>query len=436
MKKKLVSALLVAAMATSLVACGGKEDTNSQAGKNEGKDTQSEVSKDDALKALIEATKDPVDLTVWCSEQENWQTEMKKITEDFKALYPDVTFNFTIGAESEANAKDDLLKDPEAGGDVFVFADDQITELAKAKILQEVTTTYTYDMAENYEEDAMNAASVDGKQYAYPLTTNGYFLFYNKDFVSDEQAGSWEGLLEAAKACDGVIGMDMGNAWYVYGWFAGAGLTCTFADDGASNVCDWNSTTNTPTGAAVGKYIMDLSANPEFQSIGDGDSRTLKITIDGKEKNIIGYVDGLWAANDYTKAIGDKLGAAKLPTFNIDGKDYQMGGFKGYKMVGVNAYSKNPGWSMIFAEYLTSAKTQAEIYETLGEGPANKNTASVANSPAIAGSMAQLPYSDFQRVGGNFWTPGASLGTTLYEGTKDIQKALDDAVTGITAPAQ
>ena len=77
MKKKLVSALLVAAMATSLVACGGKEDTNSQAGKSEGKDTQSEVSKDDALKALIEATKDPVDLTVWCSEQENWQNEMK-----------------------------------------------------------------------------------------------------------------------------------------------------------------------------------------------------------------------------------------------------------------------------------------------------------------------------------------------------------------------
>ncbi len=34
---------------------------------------------------------------------------------------------------------------------------------------------------------ASDAATVDGKLYAYPLTAdNGYFLFYNKAYLSDQ----------------------------------------------------------------------------------------------------------------------------------------------------------------------------------------------------------------------------------------------------------
>ena len=452
MKKKVLSALLVAAMTASMVACGASEGTNNNdtpaADNNTNADAPADNTADapadnatdapaddtadaaDPIANLIAATTDTVSLTLWCSEQENWQNAMASIVEEFKAQYPDVTFDISIGAESEANAKDDLLNDVEAGADVFVFADDQVNELVTAGALNPVQTTFTYDLNTAYSDATLEAASVGDQLYAYPLiASNGYFLFYDSNYVTAEQAGSWEGLIEAAKACDGVIGMDFGNAWYLYSFFAGAGCQATLADDGINTVCDWNSA----TGVDVANAIMEIASNDCVLSVGDQDAR--KMEVNGK--HMIAYVDGTWAASDIENALGNGYAATKLPTFTVGGQAVQMGSFSGYKLVGVNAYSKNTGWAMVLAEYLTSAETQVKLYEATGEGPANIDAAALASSPALEALLAQSPYADLQRVGGNFWTPGNSLGASLFEGgVADVQALLDEAVAGITAPVQ
>lgn len=436
---KAVALGLVATMAMGLVACGdestGNESTSEtkqvqEESKTETTAETTEVAKSDAsaIDTLIAATEGTVPLTVWCSELESYQTVMAQIVEDFKAQYPDVTFEFTIGAESEANCKDDVLKDVEAAADVFVFADDQINELVQAGALQPVVTTYTYDVAEAYGEGTISAASVDGKLYAYPLSaSNGYFLYYNSEFVSEEQAGSWEGLLEAAKASGKKIGFDFGNVWYTYGWFAGAGLTATLADDGVNTVCNWNEA----PGADVAQYINDLCANEEVVSIGNADAMTMMANGE-----LIAYVDGTWDAGTVKEAYGANYAAAKLPTFTAAGNTYQMGSFAGYKFVGVNAYSKNVGWSMLFAEYVTNEANQVKIYEATADGPANSAAAAQASSPELEALAAQSAFATLQRVGGNFWSSGNTLGATLFDGTADVQAALDEAVAGITAPIE
>ena len=111
-----------------------------------------------------------------------------------------------------------------------------------------------------------------------------------------------------------------------------------------------------------------------------------------------------------------------------------MGSFKGFKHIGVNAYSKQPGWAMLLAEYITNADNQKKIYDATGEGPANKADLEAASSPALNALNAQGDYASLQRVGANFWTPANSLGQSLAEGKySDAQKLLDDAVKGITA---
>lgn len=91
-----------------------------------------ETASGDAIANLIASTDGTVDIQLWCSELEAYQNVMKELTDKFKEQYSDVDFNITIGAVSEADAKDKILEDIDAAADVFVFADDQVNDLVNA----------------------------------------------------------------------------------------------------------------------------------------------------------------------------------------------------------------------------------------------------------------------------------------------------------------
>ena len=54
-------------------------------------------------------------------------------------------------------------------------------------------------------------------------------------------------------------------------------------------------------------------------------------------------ISGVWSAQNIEAAWGANYGAVKLPTYTCAGQQVQMASFSGYKMVGVNAYSKRAG---------------------------------------------------------------------------------------------
>ena len=171
MKKKILASILSAGMLVSLMAgCGSNAaETGNEAqsgGTEKSSDSKKQSTKvdnaDDAIQGLIDSTDGTVELTLWCSETETYQTTMKEIVDEFEAAYPDVDFDITIGAESEANCKDDVLADPEAAADLFVFADDQLVDMVNAGALQSIDATYTYDPAETNAASTVEAASVDG----------------------------------------------------------------------------------------------------------------------------------------------------------------------------------------------------------------------------------------------------------------------------------
>lgn len=82
---------------------------------------------------VVSADEGPVTLTLWGAEED--QTLLGELAEEFKAAYPDQTFDISIGVESESTAKDTVLTDPEAAADVFAFASDQIFDLVNAGAL-------------------------------------------------------------------------------------------------------------------------------------------------------------------------------------------------------------------------------------------------------------------------------------------------------------
>lgn len=433
MKKKVLSVLLCASMVATMVAgCGGEKSPAENSGETATPATEAapadaaeEPAAADPVANLIAATDGMVSIELWCSETSAYQEVMAELVDGFKATYPDVDFDITIGAVSESDAKDRVLEDVEAAADVFVFADDQLNDLVTAGALQSVDATFTYDPSETNAASTVEAASKDGKLYAYPLTaSNGYFLYYNSEVFTEEDVQSWESLTAAAEAAGKKVGMDVANGWYIYGFFAGAGCNLSMNDD-QSNTCDWNS----ETGVAVAESIQNIASNPAFISVGDADAQAM--LPDG---DLAAYVSGTWDSGIFEENYGAGYAATKLPTFDVNGTATQMGSYAGYKFVGVSAYSEFPGWSMLLAEYLTSEESQAKIAEATGEGPANMAAASTITSPALSALAIQAEFADQQVVGGNFWDPAASLGASLVEGSGDIQNLLDTAVEGITQP--
>ncbi len=431
MRKKVLSLTLVAAMmAGCLAGCGNADSKDEGTTAAAGDSTTQAAASDDAIQNLIDATTGTVDLTVWASEEDQELTT--KLIDNFKGQYPDVDFNITLGAESESKAKDDILVDVEAAPDVYAFADDQINELVNAGALQAVQATYTYDVASANLAGSIEAATVNGTLYAYPMTAdNGYFMFYDSSVFTEDDVQSLDAMIEAAKKANKKIAMDVSNGWYIYSFFQGAGLDLTLNDDGLTNTCNWNQA----GGTDVVQAILDLFKTGVFVDMGDEDQATAIA-----EGTICAAVNGTWRADDAKAAWGDNYAAAKLPTYTVAGKQVQMSSYSGYKLIGVNPHSKNVGWSMLLAEYLTSEDVQVTRFNERGLGPSNINASesdAVKADPAISALAAQAAYATPQRVGGNYWTPAETLGSILAQGNPDgtdLQTLLDNTVDGIDAP--
>ncbi|MDE6132704.1 MAG: extracellular solute-binding protein, partial [Oscillospiraceae bacterium] len=275
----------------------------------------------------------PVSLTVWGAEED--RELLSKITESFKTEYSSLAdFNITIKAQSESSCKDALLDDPLAGADVFAFADDQLGALAAAGVLMPIENA-DHIRAENLSS-AVKAASVNNVLYAYPLTSdNGYFLYYNKAYLSADDVQRLDTILNIADQSGRYFTMDWSSAWYVYSFFGGTGMTVGLNEDGVTNYCTWNRTDGDIKGIDVLEAMTRISGHQSFLSSGDSGF------IEGAENgSVIAGISGAWNSEKLSELWGDNLGAAKLPTYTCAGKQVQMASFSGSKLIGVNAYSK------------------------------------------------------------------------------------------------
>ncbi len=385
------------------------------------------------MTAVAEET---VSLLVWVGDDAD-QAWISGVIENFKAANPDTMFDIQVGIQSESTAKDTVLTDITAAADVYTFADDQLGELVLAGALQPVALNPEDIIARN-SAGSISAATVDDVLYAYPATAdNGYFMFYNKAFFTAEDVMSLDTMLSVAAAAGKYVSMEMSGAWYMYSFFAGAGLQMGLLPDGVNNQCNWNATDTPITGVQVAEAMLAIAQNPGFINQGDGEFVT-----GIKDGSVIAGVNGVWNANAAADAWGEDYAATKLPTYTVAGEQVQMASFAGYKLVGVNAYSDNVGWAMMFADYMTNEESQVSRFVMRGQGPSNLVAAAsdeVQAAPAIAALAQQSAYATTQRVGGNYWSPAATFGAVIYGGNADgtdLQTLLDNMVAGITATVE
>lgn len=373
-----------------------------------------------------------VSLTVWGAEED--RELLSEISESFKAEYGSMAeFSITFKAQDESGCGEALLEDPQSGADVFAFADDQLDLLAAAGVLMPIENA-EQARSENLST-AVKAASVGSVMYAYPITSdNGYFLYYNKSYLTGEDVQRLDTILDIADKRGKYFTMDWSSAWYVYSFFGETGMTVGLNEDGVTNYCTWNRTDGDINGVDVLEAMADISEHRSFLNCKDDG-----LTEGAENGSVIAGISGAWDSVRLAEIWGDDLGAAKLPTYTCGGKQVQMASFSGSKLIGVNAYSKEHEWAERLAEWIANEKNQTLRFEKRGQIPSNTKAASsesVRNSPIAAAVMEQAEYSQLQRVGERFWKPPAEVAMCIDADNPpgaDFQRMLDVMVNKMTA---
>lgn len=386
-----------------------------------------------AEETYLESTELPkVELVVWGAEED--EELMTRIIRSFQSNYQgEADFRISFEVQGESQCKDALIGGLEEGADVFTFADDQLNTLAAAGALEPIENAE--EIRDRNLSSTVEAVTVNNQLYAYPLTAdNGYFLYYNKRYITDEQAETLDGILEAAASNGKLFTMDWSSAWYVYSFFGNTGLQVGLNDDGITNYCTWNRTDGDIRGIDVARAMLRIAESPGFASCTD--EEFIKGVKDG---SVIAGVSGVWNSVAVKEVWGENTGAAKLPTYSCSGSQIQMASFSGCKLIGVNAYSEYPEWAARLAEWITDEENQRLRFEMRGQGPSNiavADSAEIKQSPAITALLEQSEFSQLQRIGGKFWDPVSKFAENMAAGNpsgRDLQDQLDELAEGVSA---
>lgn len=364
-----------------------------------------------------EAVDGKISLKLWCAGSD-LEFE-KRLANEFAAKFSGDGINIKVdlkGAIGEDAAGGKIIESPESAADVFNFADDQLSLLVNADAVAAVPDFFKKTVNSTNTEDSIAVCTVDNKIYAYPKTSdNGFFMYYDKRIFSEDEVGNMDEMIAKAKDSGKNVFMDLGNAWYNSGFFFAAGCKIEYKD-GVQTAEFGNE-----NGLKAAKAMCHIAENQGNGFAGApgtlGDNAFVQQGFESGE--LAAAVIGAWEGPAIANAIGaENVGAVKLPTVLMDDEQVQLHSFGGYKLVGVNKYSKAQFSANVLAYYLTMSDSQLKRYTSIGCIPTNNdaingelNGMKVSDDPAFKAIEAQQPYSHpmSSSVGSKYWASGVGI---------------------------
>lgn len=436
--KKILAILMAGVLtATAFAGCGGDASSNSGSSSKAGESSGSTATGVNAsvVDAAYFGDEDNVKLKVWAPDAA--VNLVKKQIEDFKKAYSDKKFDITVVAQGEQDAATQMLNDASSAADVFSFPSDQLNKLVDAGVIAPVAKGFTDYVTSSNSEDTIKAGTSKNTLYAYPETNdNGYYMVYDNTVVTEEDAKTLEGTLAACKKAGKKFIFDAGDGFYActFAFTAGAKIDGLEEDGITQKFVKYDEDEAVKTLQAFAKLIKEYKGT--FTSL------NVKNVASGFKNGTCGAgVDGSWDTKVNQDSLGDKFGAAKLPTIKVGDEDKQLVSMFGYKYIGVNGSSKYPNSAQILALYLSGEECQKQRTEELGWGPSNVNVQKdkvVTESPVLNAIKDQSQNSCTQvNISSTFWTPMGNLGNKLVseewnpDDADATRKLLQDTITNI-----
>lgn len=427
--KRLLALLLAGTMTVAgLSACSKKDDnenkktdstpTPTQAGSQtptDGAQTPTDAPSGDGEK---------ITLTVWAPQEDQAPRDgysggiLSAMCEAFDEAHPEWDITFQYGVCSEGEAKTQVAKDPTAAADVYMYANDQLSDLVASGAISKFGGSNLEFIQNNYDQSMIDSVTYEGGVYGVPFTPNTWFMYYNKGMYTEEEVKSLDAMM-AKDLGDGVfnVAFPLTNSWYIAAfYYAGGGQL--FGPNGSDEAAG----TNFGELSAVTEYLVDLKANPKFSVENNGSSIALM-----KEGKLGAYFTGSWDAEAIKTALGDNFAATQCPTVTINGTTGQMKSFAGSKAIGVNANSKNMQAAVALAIWLGGEECQKIRFTTRGITPTFVSLKEdpevqadvVAYAQALEISNASVVQPLIAKMQ-DYWTPAETLGKEIDQG--DVTK--------------
>jgi len=380
-----------------------------------------------ALSMVSIASADPgtYDITVWCPEE---AVELTKTQiEDFnKTNNGGITFNATVEPVSESTSATNMINDVEAGADIFFFAQDQFARLVQAGALTKLDAATAETVKAENDVSAVAAATSGDAMFAYPLTAdNGYFMYYDKSVIPEEDVDSLEKLIADCEAAQKYFAMELQtSAWYIASFFFATGCKSNWVTDDTGAFIEVADDFDSAAGLIAAKGIEKLVKSPFHLSSSKASEFASGAAV---------VVTGIWDYATAAEILGDNMGITDLPSFEVDGVEYHLGSFSGCKLLGVKPQVKSGKATALtlLATYLTGEKCQLERFEARAWGPSNlkaqQNEAVQAN-PGLVALAKQNQYATVQgQIHGSWWDIAKVIGDDIKaaEDEAGLQAALD-----------
>lgn len=423
--KKFLALMLALVMVLSLCACQPADKPNPS--------NTPDGSKPDGTQGNQGGTADlagTYDVTLWVSEIDGVADQIKEQIKAFQDANPGIVINASVEGVPEGDVAGKVLTDVSTAPDIYCFAQDQLARLVQAAALTELGQKAADTVRENNDAASVAASTVAGKLYAYPLTSdNGYYLYYDKSIISEEEAESMESIIAACEKNGKKFRFALENAWYTASFFFATGCHSNWSMDTKGNYTNVDDDFNSANGLIAMKGMQKLAQSSCYDSNAD-------IFTDAGA-----IVTGIWNANAATEHFGDNLAATDLPSFNVDGKDYHLGSYTGNKLMGVKPQTDPKKGAVLsqLAQWLTNEQCQTQRYEKFQWGPSNKKaqaTDAVKANVSLTALAKQGDHGQPQgQIHGGWWDIAKILGADAKNAKSDadLQKALTNYETATKA---
>lgn len=384
--------------------------------------------------ACLAACNKKDEITIWVSETEGvtdlTEEQIKRYIAANSDAYDWDSVSIKVEGVTEGDSASSMIADVENGPDIYCFAQDQLARLVEAGALTEITGTTADEVKANNDAGSVSAASVAGKLYCFPITSdNGYFMYYDKSVIDEEDIDDLAAIVADCEANDKLFSFALENAWYTASFFFATGCHSNWTTDEDGKFTSVDDTWNSANGIIAMRGMQILTKSTCWNSASEAAAFNSGAAV---------VISGTWDSSTAQEALGENYGVADLPSFTIDGKSYHLGSYSGNKLMGVKPQTDSARATALIglANYLAGEECQLERFDSKGWGPSNKNAQendAVKSNPALVALAQQSEYATPQgQIHGSWWDYAKVLGTASKNAAQDDVAALQAALNTYT----
>ena len=359
-------------------------------------------------------------IDVWVAESIVALTERQ--IRDFNNTNPyGIVFDANVQGHYESDAAYEFMNYPEYVGDLYCFVQDQTGRLVSMGGLSALDAETAHWVSAENLATSVQGVNLGDRLYGYPMSSdNGYFIYYDKSVISEQDVDSLEALIAACEASGRGFSFELENSWYTASFFFATGCVSEWTVDEKGNFISLNDTFNSPEGIIAARGMQKLLTSSCYVN------SSMTYDFEAYRPSAI-VVSGVWNYEHAKAVLGDNLGIADLPSFTVDGESYHLSSFSGSKYLGVKPQADPEKEQALhyLAQYLTDYDAQMDRFALWQWSPSNAKaygSDAVASAPHLQALFQQNHYAVLQgMIHGSRWDIARVVATNIKEGVEPAQ---------------